>query len=236
MTLFSIILVAIFSTYCFFESMSALARYSGFKIGALSMGVALQNQLLSLNRFIGFLIAPMIGFYADTIGSGIGIAAIGLTGSLIGACSLLIGYWKWNAISSMFASIGQSFLNNGYGLKSLGQSFYGWVLVKSPSQLIFKRNYFWAQFVTTGFAMPAVFAVNIIALSYDEYSATVLQLSSVISGLGNLLLNFYTYPNLAVVENVEPEEADGCYKSIYIGKIAGLGIMAPAVILLSFLV
>lgn len=234
MTIFAIILITIFSSYCFFESMSALARYSGFKIGALSMGVALQNQLLSLNRFIGFLIAPMIGYYADTIGSGVGIAIIGIVGSLIGAFSLVYGYWKWNKISSIFASIGQSFLSNGYGLRSLRRAFFDRVLIQSPDNLNFKRNYFWAQFVTSGFAMPAVFAVNIIALSYGNYSATILQLSSVISGLGNLLLNFYTYPHLAVVENVAPDEADGCYKSIFIGKILGLGVMAPIIIILSF--
>lgn len=216
--------------------MSGLARYAGFKIGAISMGVALQNQLLSLNRFIGFLIAPMVGYYADTNGDAAGIAAIGIIGSLVGALSLIFGYRNWNKISSVFSSVGQSFLDNGYSLASLKRAFHSTMPIQSSDQLTFKRNYFLAQFLTTGFAMPAVFAINIVALSYDNYSATILQLSSVISGLGNLLLNFYTYPHLAVVENVDPDEVDSCYKSIYIGKVVGLGVMAPIVISLSFLV
>ena len=235
MSIFAIVLIVIFSTYSFFESMSGLARYSGFKIGALSIGIALQNQLLSLNRFIGFLIAPMVGYYADTNGDATEIAIIGILGSLFGAVSLIFGYKNWNKISSVFSAIGQSFLDNGYGFKSLRLAFQSTISIKSTDNLTFKRNYFFAQFLTTGFAMPAVFAINIIALSYYNYSATILQLSSVISGLGNLVLNFYTHPHLAVVENADPNEADSCYKSIYIGKVFGLAVMAPILILLSFL-
>lgn len=236
MTILGLILILIFSSYTFFESLSVLARHSGFKIGALSMGVAIQNQVLSLNRFIGFLIAPMVGYYADTNGDTAGIASIGIIGSLVGAILLVFGYLSWIKITEFFASIGQSFLDNGYGIASIKKAFTNKVSIEFADRQSLKPNYFLAQLVTTGFAMPAVFAINIIALNHGSYSATILQLSSVISGLGNLVLNFYTYPLLAVAENADPGEADSCYRSIYIGKVVGLGAIAPAVIMMSFFV
>lgn len=236
MTPLAIILILVFSFYTFFESMSGIARYSGFKIGAISIGVALQNQVLSLNRFIGFLIAPLVGYYADTVGYKEGILLVGVVGSLIGAASLLVGYRNWSGISSVFAALGQSFLDNGYRASSIKKAFQTKTNIQISNISGIRKNYLIAQLLTTGLAMPAVFAVNIIALSHDNYNATILQLSSVISGAGNLVLNFYTFPHLAVEENNNPEFADACYKSIFIGKIIGLGILAPLVIILAYYV
>lgn len=232
----SILIALIFCIYTFFESLSGIARYSGFKIGALTVGVALQNQVLSLNRFLGFLIAPLVGFYADTNNYPFGIAFIGILGSTVGTMLLILGYRNWKKIGDIFARIAISFLENGYKLSSLKKAFSVTKNIQGIKGVKLRKNYFFAQMITTGFAMPAVFTINIVAINYDTYSATILQLTSVISGMGNLLLNFYTLPLLSVEENNNPDMADNCYKSIYLGKIIGLGVLSPVIISTSLLI
>lgn len=239
--LYMIFLVVVFSFYTFFESLSGIARFAGSKIGAISLGLSLQNQVLSLNRFLGFLIAPMVGFFADTKGSIEGIALIGVVGSLIGATTLVFGYRSWNIVALFFAVIARIFVTSGYNVLNLFRA--DWALLSSKLKgdyfegsikKKFHFDYFAAQFVTTGLAMPAVFAINIFALKYDTYSATILQLTTVISGLGNLLLNFYTYPKLSVTEARDVKMAENCYRSIYLGKITGLGFFAPLIIAIAY--
>ena len=230
MQIYTISLALIYIFYITFESLAGLARFGGFKVGFISVGLSLQNQILSMNRLLGFFIAPMVGFFADRGGSASEIFYIGLSGCICGGISLLTVYRNWSYITNMFSSISASLVSNGYNLKNI---LYG---IKhkhkhkhTPKELPkLKFNYFFAQAFTTGLAMPSIFILNIIAIKTPNYSSTILQMTTVISGFGNLILNFYTYPMLSIEESKHDEsDTESSYKSIFLGKIFGMLILSP---------
>lgn len=228
MTSYGIILTAIYLIYVSIESCAGIARYGGYKVGAVSIGVSLQNQMLSLNRFLGFLIAPMVGYFADAGGTADEIFLIGMIGSLCGGIGLIVVYIQWNNIANIFARIAVSFMHYGYGFKGFQMAFRNSQIYSAGDLGDLRWNYLLAQFITTGLAMPAVFALNILALKFPMYQSTLVQMTGVISGLGNLVLNFYTYPHLAVQE--VRGGPDDCYRSIFLGKVLGMLLLSPIVI------
>jgi len=232
---FLIFLTTIYIFYVVFESFSGLARFGGYKVGAISVGVSLQNQILSLNRLLGFLIAPMVGFFVDTGGSSEDIYIIGLSGSLLGGVSLLVVYINWQCLINFFASLSESFVKNGYSIRSLLSRSNGILSAYKHKPVKLKYNYFFAQAFTTGLAMPSVFLLNIVAVKTPEYSSTILQMTTAISGFGNLILNFYTIPLVSVEESSNKTlSVEDSHKSIFLGKVFGMLFLSPALFLLCF--
>lgn len=229
-------LSAIYVFYVAFESLGSIARFGGFKVGYISVGLSLQNQILSINRLLGFMIAPMVGFFADKGGTITEIFFIGTIGSLVGGVSLLVVYFNWSYFSGLFSAISSSLVENGYSLKSFFvASEREYVDKKRPLSKI-KLNFFFAQMFTTGLAMPSVFLLNIIAIKVPAYAATFLQMTTVISGVGNLILNFYTAPLLSVEESTkERHDVEDTHKSIFLGKIMGMLILSPIMMCSHFL-
>jgi len=85
--------------------------------------------------------------------------------------------------------------------------------------------------------MPSVFLLNIIAIKVPAYSSTILQMATVVSGFGNLVLNFYTMPLLAVEEsNKDAVEIEDTHKAIFIGKIIGMLLVSPLILCAHFFI
>lgn len=231
MEYYLVVLCCVYVFYVCFESLASLARFGGFQAGYMSVGVSLQNQILSANRLLGFFVAPMIGFFADKGGSSSEIFFIGVLGSIVGGLALVLVYLKWFDLSGFFSRISCSLVERGYSLKSF------FVAAKYPCRNTphrlsrLKLNFFFAQLFTTGLAMPSVFLLNIIAIKIPGYSSTLLQMATVVSGVGNLFLNFYTMPLLAVEEsNKTAQEIEDTHKAIFIGKIAGMLLLSPLIL------
>lgn len=233
--MFLLFLMTIYLVYIIFESFSGLARFGGYKSGAISVGVSIQNQILSLNRLIGFLIAPMIGFFVDTGGTSQEIYFIGLIGSVAGGGALLVVFYNWSFLTEKFSNISNSLVINGYNVRSFLIGFQEDKKSVSHKFKIFKWNYFLAQTFTTGLAMPSVFLLNIIAINTPEYSSTLLQMTTVISGIGNLVLNFYTIPLVSVEESDRKSTSvEDSHRSIFLGKMCGMLILSPLLFVSAF--
>jgi hypothetical protein len=231
------ILLCIYVFYVAFESLGSLARFGGFKIGFISVGVSLQNQILSLNRLLGFLIAPMVGFYADKGGTSSEIFFIGFAGSLVGGAALVIVYFRWVYFANFFARISNSLVVNGYTLRAFLLVPEGFSKIKKRELQRLKINFLLAQAFTTGLAMPSVFLLNIMAIKIPAYSSTFLQMTTVVSGIGNLVLNFYTAPLLSVEESRDGQQGiEDTHKSIFLGKVIGMLVISPVIMCLSFLI
>lgn len=237
MNVYLALLLSIYVFYVAFESLGSLARFGGFKVGFISVGVSLQNQILSLNRLLGFLIAPMVGFYADKGGTSQEIFFIGFSGSLVGGLALVVVYFRWVFFANCFAKISNSLVVNGYSLRSFLLVPEGFSKVKRSKLQRIKLNFLLAQAFTTGLAMPSVFLLNIMAIKVPAYSSTFLQMTTVVSGVGNLVLNFYTAPLLSVEESREGEQGiEDTHKSIFLGKVIGMLVISPIIMCFSFLI
>jgi hypothetical protein len=221
------IIVFIYSFYVAAESLSIFARYGGFVSKSMSVGLSLQNQILSLNRLLGFLIAPFVGFYADSGGTAQEIFFIGLAGSAFGGFLLIFLYRWWGSLGAFFSNIAISFVREGYNLNALILGATSKKRQIRPVHGKLKFNYFFAQLLTTGLAMPAIFVLNFIAVNYPVYASTLVQMGAVVSGVGNLILNFYTIPLLSVEESRDSENIEEIYRSIYLGKIFGMLLICP---------
>jgi len=223
--------------YVTFESLASLARFGGFQVGYMSVGVSLQNQILSANRLLGFFIAPMIGFFADKGGTPTEIFVIGMLGSFIGGSALILVYFRWCELSSFFSKVSCSLVERGYNLKAFFIARHHPYTKPVHRVKKLKLNFFMAQVFTTGLAMPSVFLLNIIAIKVPDYSSTILQMATVVSGFGNLVLNFYTMPLLAVEEsNKDAAEIEDTHKAIFIGKITGMLVVSPFILCAHFFI
>lgn len=228
------LIIFLYSFYVGVESLSLFARYGGYLSKSLSIGLSLQNQILSLNRLLGFLIAPFVGFYADSGGSSQSILLIGIWGSALGSFLLIFFYRRWGGLTAFFSTIAKAFLRDGYSLNSFIAGATGQKSQVRSTKGKLKYNYFLAQLLTTGLAMPAIFVLNVLAVNYPMYATTLVQSSAFVSGAGNLILNFYTIPLLAVEEARVSEDVEAIYRSIYLGKIYGMSIVCPLIMAISY--
>lgn len=226
-------LIVVFIFFVTIESSATVARYAGYKRGSIAIGNSLHNAILSLNRFLGFLVGPIIGFMSDTGANKYDLLILGLTCSCLGAISVYVTYWKWREIASYFGRIISHVKKNGYNLKVIYSLSPFGSSASEEKVKGFNHSYFWASLVTMGLVMPVPFVLNILAIEFIQYKATIIQFTGAVSGLGSLLLNFYTNPRLAVEE--DRGAADECYRSIYIGKIFGLLVFSPMLILSAYI-
>ncbi|EMJ3469004.1 hypothetical protein V7L80_004028 [Vibrio harveyi] len=228
------ILGLIYIMYISIESFGLLARYSGYYTKKFSVGLSIQNQVYSLNRLLGFLIAPLTGFASDLGADSKQLFILGLLGTFVGGFGLIVVYNNWHIISGIFVRTIKITAEQGYSLKTL-VSLKRDELKKDKVSNI-KYNYLFAQILTTGMAMPSVFILNILALRHPEFKSTLLQMATLISGLGNLILNFYTMPLLAVSEVRDDSSTRDIYRSIFWGKIIGMIFLSPILISVAYYV
>jgi hypothetical protein len=191
-------------------------------VGSPILGVSLQNTLLSINRFGGFFIAPLIGLMSDTGLSDKDIFKAALLSYIIASLVLSLIYFQWDSFSKTLElyifkmdSLGYHRNINIIKVKSKRKKY----LIK------IKISFFIASAITTALATSSIFVMNIFAFSLPEFKATILQCGTLISGFGNLILNFYTYPYLSILEN--KKNAGNAYESIFLGKIFGLMVACP---------
>ncbi|MGV2497809.1 lipid II flippase family protein [Pelagerythrobacter aerophilus] len=211
------------------ESLANVARHAGAKTERYSLGLMLANQVYSLNRLNGFLIAPLLGFYVDSGGSEGDLKIAALFGCVASAI-LLIGLIRvWPFFLRICTNVLIHIERDGFKLSVvynifLRRSGVGYSFTSRRKDILIVMM----QGVTTSLATPTAFILNILAIRYPEYQTTLVQSATVISGVGNLLLNFYIFPKLALAET--RGQPDHIYHSIMLGKILGIGVISTCII------
>lgn len=228
MFLLSIITI-IFVLYCTSESFANVPRHAGSKIKQFPLGLMLSNQVYSLNRFNGFLIAPLLGLYVDKGGGEENLKIFALAGCVLSAILLAILLKLWPVLVRVFVNILVGIELHGYSIRAFkeliharGGIAYGFANRRIDLLILFSQS------LATSLAMPTAFILNLLAIRLPEYQATLVQSATVISGMGSLVLNFYIYPKVALSET--RGEPDGIYYSIMLGKIFGTGVVSSCII------
>jgi|TARA_R100000049_G_scaffold2593_2_gene5754 hypothetical protein len=222
---------ALFIIYASSESLANIARHAGSKTKHYSLGLMLSNQVYSVNRINGFLIAPLLGLYVDSGGGEELLKLYAMIGCVASAVLLSGVFRVWPFLLRLGANLLSGIERNGFSFESVKgiisggrEGLYDFASKDRDLIVIF------AQGLITSLAMPTAFILNILAIRYPAYQATLVQSATVISGAGNLLLNFYIVPKLALAET--RGTPDGLYFSIMVGKIFGIGVMATCLILI----
>lgn len=228
--------VCVFYTlFVYVESMAMHARRCGIMSGHVAMGYTLHNSILSLNRFIGFAIGPAIGFLVESGFEKRWLVNLALALSISGGLVTIISAKKNSFAYGHFNGIFRHISDNGYHITSFfrvhkrcSMGEHGIALKMSNISLVFSCG------VTTALYYGVSLYLGIVAYSNIEYRATIFQLTGLVTGLGSLLLNFYTFPMLAVLE--KSENRDVAYSDVFIGKILGLLILQPTFVALSCII
>ncbi|HEY8605377.1 lipid II flippase family protein [Tsuneonella suprasediminis] len=223
------IITILFVIYCSSESIANIARHAGARTTFFPLGLMLSNQIYSINRLNGFLIAPLLGLYVDTGGNEAHLKGAAIIGCVASALLLLIFLQIWPIFLANFSQILQNMKSGGFSIKlfngisrKVDRKIHRFSSKRYDGALIF------AQSICTSLAMPTAFILNILALRYPDYKATLVQSATVISGIGNLILNFYISPRIALAET--QGDPDGEYFSAMVGKIFGIGVIASCAI------
>ncbi|WP_225784957.1 hypothetical protein [Xenophilus sp. Marseille-Q4582] len=222
------LIVVIFFLFVTVESSALIARYAGWRIGSVSLGYSFHNAILSLNRFLGFLIGPLIGFRVDTGMGAAQLLQLTAWSLVLAALGTSAVYLFWGAVNASFCQVLGKIRQNGYRVHSFSAMRWTGTPGISPLKGRFVASFFYSSAVTTGLFVSVSFVLNLVAIYHFDYRGSILQLTGVVSGIGSLLLNFYTNPHLAVSE--ESGNADDGYFSVFLGKILGIAVVSPALI------
>jgi len=218
-------IIVVFALFVTVESTAMIARYAGWSIGSVSLGYSLHNAILALNRFLGFLIGPLIGFKVDHGLQSSELINLALKALVLATVGTSLVYVMWGAIQQSFSSVLHQIRKSGYSI----QSFMRFKLHQSnpfsPLRGSLLTSFFLSSAITTGLYVSVAFVLNLVAIYNFSYRGSILQLTGVVTGIGSILLNFYTNPHLAVSE--EKGCADDGYFSVFAGKIVGMALVAP---------
>lgn len=228
------LIVVIFFLFVTVESSALIARYAGWRIGSVSLGYSFHNAILSLNRFLGFLIGPLIGFRVDTGMTAAQLLHLTAWSLMLAALGTSAVYLLWGTVNASFCQVLTRIKQNGYRIHSFSAVRLAGAPGISPLKGKFIAAFFYSSAVTTGLFVSVSFVLNLVAIFHFDYRGSILQLTGVVSGIGSLLLNFYTNPHLAVSE--ESGQAEDGYFSVFLGKIFGIAIVSPALIAAVWLV
>lgn len=228
------LIVLVFCLFVTIESSALIARYSGWKINSVSLGYSFHNAILALNRFLGFLIGPLIGYKVDIGMSPDELVKITVLSLIFAALGTSAVFLCWGGIQNSFGNVLLGIKENGYGVRSFSRLSFGRGRLYSPLKGAFNAGFFYSSAVTTGLFVSVSFVLNLVAIYNFNYRGSILQLTGVVSGLGSLLLNFYTNPHLAVSEDTG--HADDGYFSVFTGKIFGIVVISPVLIALVWLI
>ena len=228
MFLLSIITI-LFILYCSSESVANVARHAGSKTRHFPLGLMLSNQIYSVNRLNGFLIAPLLGLYVDSGGDEDSLRLFALVGCVVSGLMLAALLRIWPLLLRVCINLVLGIERDGFSFAALrglwprreGMS-YAFADRKRDLLIIF------GQSLTTSLAMPTAFVLNLLAIRHPDYQATLVQSATVISGVGNLVLNFYIFPKIALAET--RGQPDSIYYSIMLGKILGIGVFSSCII------
>ena len=225
------IIVVLFSLFIMLEGLSFIVRAAGVKSGKPLLGIVFTNQLLSVSRIVSFLVAPSVGLISDLYSDPKLILYLGLMSISLGLLFLIIELTVWFNIISTVESFISTIARDGDTLKSFKQLFAKQHKIKLVS---FKLNppIFFAQVITSGMTCASIFSVNILALKFPDYTATLIQMTTVISGIGNLLYNFYTMPKITAIETKSNHlSIMNAHLSAFVARIIGIGFLSPIIII-----
>jgi len=223
------IITVLFIIYCSTESLASIARHAGSKTKRYSLGLMLSNQIYSINRLNGFLIAPLLGLYVDHGGSVEELRISAKIGCVVSAIILAAILKIWPLLLRICMSVLGGIELHGFSYKVLRHV----IISNADGACKFnsrKKDFLvvFSQSLTTSLATPTAFVLNILAIRFPEYKATLVQSATVISGAGNLALNFYIFPKVALAET--RGDPDGMYYSMMLGKIFGIGILSTCML------
>lgn len=222
------LIVLVFFLFVTVESSALIARYAGWRIASVSLGYSFHNAILSLNRFLGFLIGPLIGFRVDTGLSAAHLLQLTAWSLALAALGTSVVHLFWGTVSDSFCQVLLKIKQNGYRVHSFSSVRLASAPGLSPLKGRLIASFFYSSAITTGLFVSVSFVLNLVAIYHFDYRGTILQLTGVVSGIGSLLLNFYTNPHLAMSE--ESGSADDGYYSVFLGKIFGIAVVSPALV------
>ncbi|WP_158272838.1 hypothetical protein [Limnohabitans sp. T6-5] len=232
-----LILIFLYTCFIYIESLAILARYAGQISHERAMGYTMHNAILALNRFLGFMIGPLVGYLIEIGYDKHKLFYVAMFCSILGGFATLLNalYSKYSL--ERFIDILNKIKKDGYKVLS----FFSCITQSSRNKLddmqkiqlkMADFNLTFSVAITTSLYYGVSFYLGLIAYSNLNYRGTILQMTGVVTGVGSLLLNFYTFPKLTEFEN--KGNALNGYGSIYLGKIVGLIIIQPAFVLIAY--
>lgn len=200
------------------DQIGIIARASGCEANLISYGITLHNQIMSINRFGGFLLGPILGLLIIESKSTFSLLVAGFLGSFFGSLSLIVINYHKNWFVSKFVFSMTNAEKNGYKFIKIVKDFSnrkirGIKLHKNKKNrvLIFMSMYI---YTLTGLSF---LLINLLAVMWPAYSPVILQLTSLVSGLGNLIYNFKLMPKLSDLD--VQKRNGGHYSDVLLGKM-----------------
>jgi hypothetical protein len=179
------------------ESVTSLARASGYIINLREAGFVLQSSLALFSRVAVFFMLPLIGFYADTNGSA-GKSEILFNFALTIFWVPFIIFLFRRKIIYKFCGVAKSVVKSGSLINSLFASpvdFSGGRNFKIST--LWKLKYFFFVFFLAYFPYYAAWPIVIIGMNeFPDYRATILGSASILNGINTILLALFIDPYL----------------------------------------
>lgn len=232
-------IVALFSAIHLIEYSSYLSRIAGIRNNSATTGYTFQQMAFVATRFFFVLLMPLLGLVVDKKVSNQSYIIM-LYSSIFGAtlaylCVTVIR----NKIIDIFQIAISAFIKEANLLKAITAS------IRQAPKHTNKRNHvnklelkqtfsnrralriIQASAIVFGCYSVAAFLAFYVALQFYDLRSTIGQMSGVVNALATLLLTFYIEPKISRSIDQQDPDAETLVKSLMIGRLIGVGILAP---------
>lgn len=181
----------------FFESYGFMLRVIGVKNGNPSLGYSFHVQLATLSRFGTFLAFPLIAYMLENGVSSSSLAQIPVISYLFVAIALIIikKYKNLNIRFSKFlfkklSSFSKLSVKNNFSTKEKN-NFTEKISKRNKNRIVYFGTFAFL------FTSSAFFITSLVANSFLDYRATIIQCTPFISSIGTIVSVLYFDPTIS---------------------------------------
>jgi hypothetical protein len=230
-----------FMSIHFLEFSAITARLAGIKARSHMLGYTIQQAVYVATRFFIVLLLPMLGLVVDSQIEQQLFHRMALT-AVLGAAALSLLAYVWQArlvayytgVISRY-SAGGNFSRAFWGSSALFEPVAPRMVVlsglarsKEARTIVIQAAIVFSIYAT------GIFISFYAALQNFEYRASVSQLSGVINSVGTVLLTFYIEPRISRGIDADRPDAAILVQSLLIGRLLGVAILSPVLLLAAF--
>lgn len=222
------IIPIIFGIIHLVEYASYLSRIAGIKYNLKVLSYSVQQMFFVGTRFFFLALMPLIGYQIDSGISKDSYIYILYLSMLCASLSYILVIILKNSIINLNKKIFIKKTQNKIRLNLNYKEFSFKGLLK------YKKIYILSSIVFSGYSL-GVFVAFYFALIYSDYSTTISQMSGIVNGFSTVLLTFILEPILAKNMDEDNEDVVNMIAALLFGRLLGVLILSPILILfLSF--
>lgn len=238
-TLIPIAIIFSYGAIQFFELTAALARISGIKTDAIVLGYSIQQSVYMITRFFMIALLPLLGFVVD---KGIEKFEFEITSHLSLLLATIFGAVSWyfsSHIIAYYCGVIKKYQDGGNFISAFLNPVQHAIVFERPklSSIIRdqdSRNTLIQSSLVYLIYSTGIFISFYLALIFNEYRASISQMSGVVNSFGAVLLTFVVEPRISKAIDAKSERSTELVFALFWGRIFATAVSGQLLLAIIF--